>query len=105
LPQVLSHQASLPGGRALALSSKRNNFIHSAVPRARSYWPNHTAKTVAQFTIGLIFRPYTELGFILPSKRPASVAIPEFASFAGLRFEISDRHARVTVEKSVHNVG
>src|ERR1700730_14555365 len=37
------------------------------------YRPNHTAKTVAQFTIGLIFRPYTELSLVLPSKRPASV--------------------------------
>src|SRR5580704_4424323 len=39
------------------------------------YRPNHTAKTVAQFTIGLIFRPYTELNLVLPSKRPASVTV------------------------------
>jgi hypothetical protein len=32
LAQILSHQASAPGGRELALSSKRNNFIRSAVP-------------------------------------------------------------------------
>jgi hypothetical protein len=72
--QILSHQASLPGGRELALNSKRNNFIHSAVLRARDirYRPNHIAETVAQFTIGLIFWPYTESIFALPSKTPAT---------------------------------
>jgi hypothetical protein len=35
LAQILSRQASPPGGREQALDSKRNNFIHSATPQAR----------------------------------------------------------------------
>jgi hypothetical protein len=71
LAQILSHQASAPGGRELALSSKRNNFIHSAVSLTEipRYRPNHTAKTVAQFTIELTFAVY-RIGRCFAKQKP-----------------------------------
>jgi hypothetical protein len=68
--KILLREASLPGGRQLALNSRKATILFIRRRRKPDIGRIGIAKTVAQFAAPTQ-RPYSELRLVLPSKTPA----------------------------------